>query len=223
MGRAVLEDRVNDEVGILICQLAHAQGETFNIYYTLRRAIANVISSLMFGARFEYDDPVLQKYLDFIQIIFEQAGAVGLLSFFPFLKYLPGDPFKDKYLKDVNAKFRAEIRETLVVYRESKIKGHGNSNSMIDFYLDAIEKNKDVPGTSFDGKQVSLLIIMIKSNTVLKWLLDMFLYSSFSHQKEIIMLSTYFTIMFTASLKVVDPIFQTKTWLLWTRASVIPH
>ncbi|KAJ6663684.1 hypothetical protein lerEdw1_009763 [Lerista edwardsae] len=67
-GRRSLEERVSEEVGFLLGALRSTQGAPFDPTLFLSRSTSNVISSIMFGRRFDYADP---EFLSLLRMTLE--------------------------------------------------------------------------------------------------------------------------------------------------------
>jgi len=95
-GRKSLEARITEEVEAFIQIIDETNGKPFDILIMSQVSVSNVICSIVFGKRFSYDDENFKKLL----FLLDEANRLNLLfgpiSFFPFLRHLPGDPFKSK-------------------------------------------------------------------------------------------------------------------------------
>ncbi|KAK5604446.1 hypothetical protein CRENBAI_016965 [Crenichthys baileyi] len=57
MGKRVAEEKILEECGHLIQMFENHKGEPFNTSRPINYATSNIISSIVYGSRFEYDDP----------------------------------------------------------------------------------------------------------------------------------------------------------------------
>ncbi|XP_068191951.1 cytochrome P450 2K1-like isoform X1 [Antennarius striatus] len=64
MGKSLTEESIIEECHQLIKIFEQYQGKAFNNSQILAYAASNIISTLVFGKRFEYTDPVLQKMVE---------------------------------------------------------------------------------------------------------------------------------------------------------------
>lgn len=103
----------------------------------------------MFGERFEHNDSRLEKFLADDQKCLANLSKVGILEFFPFLQWLPGDPFwLNTILKCVAEKedfYKQKIQERRERYDQNHIQ------CFIDAYLKETEDQKDNPKSTFTG------------------------------------------------------------------------
>ncbi|KAF2976695.1 hypothetical protein EK904_009222, partial [Melospiza melodia maxima] len=92
MGKRTLETRILEEVNSLIKYFESYHGKPFDTKMILNNAVSNVICSILFGERFEYDDPVFLTLLKLINQNTKLLGSpmVQLYNFYPFLGFLSG-------------------------------------------------------------------------------------------------------------------------------------
>ncbi|NWI98723.1 CP2K1 protein, partial [Crypturellus undulatus] len=94
MGKRTIENRILEEVTSLIKYFASYQGKPFDTKMILNSAVSNVICSVLFGERFEYDDPA---FLTLLKLLNENTKLLGspmvlLYNFYPSLGFLFGAP-----------------------------------------------------------------------------------------------------------------------------------
>uniref|UniRef100_A0A8D0DRF2 Cytochrome P450 n=1 Tax=Salvator merianae TaxID=96440 RepID=A0A8D0DRF2_SALMN len=64
LGRRPIEERILEEAHFLLEALRSTKGEAFDPTYMLSRTVSNVISSIIFGNRFDYEDPEFLSLLN---------------------------------------------------------------------------------------------------------------------------------------------------------------
>ncbi|XP_075035729.1 cytochrome P450 2K1-like isoform X2 [Mixophyes fleayi] len=74
MGRKTIEARIQDELNPLVEKFKSHNGKPFATHTILNAAVSNVISSIIFGKRFEYDDP---EFIKLIRLVIETTHLVG--------------------------------------------------------------------------------------------------------------------------------------------------
>ncbi|XP_043945731.1 cytochrome P450 2K1-like [Protopterus annectens] len=92
MGKNIIEQRILEESAALIKVFESFKGQPFENTLIMSSALANIICSIVFGYRFEYDD---EKFIRFLKIINDSVRISGTLfirlyNVFPFLGFLPG-------------------------------------------------------------------------------------------------------------------------------------
>ncbi|XP_006866918.1 PREDICTED: cytochrome P450 2D17-like isoform X2 [Chrysochloris asiatica] len=152
-----------------------AQGRPFNPQNLLNKAVSNVIASLTHGRRFEYDDPILLKLLELIQIsLKEDTGLVPeVLNAIPVLLNIPG--LASKVFSGQRA-FMATLDELVTEHRESRDPAQP-PRDLTDAFLDEVEKAKVKPESSFNYENLRLVVAdlfsagMVTTSTTLTWAL----------------------------------------------------
>ncbi|KAL8219987.1 UNVERIFIED_CONTAM: hypothetical protein K2H54_037394 [Gekko kuhli] len=84
MGKRSIEERIQEEARFLVEEIKKTEGHQFDPSIALSCASANLICSIVFGSRFEYEDKEFIAFLDLIKKI------IALL-FFPWTQ-LPSEP-----------------------------------------------------------------------------------------------------------------------------------
>ncbi|XP_043566992.1 cytochrome P450 2K6-like [Chiloscyllium plagiosum] len=92
MGKKTIEDKIIEESDFLVKMIEAYKGQPFNPTIQLNSAVANIICSIVFGDRFDYDD---EKFVSLVKRVNENIQLVGspvvhLYNAFPLLRFLPG-------------------------------------------------------------------------------------------------------------------------------------
>ncbi|XP_057568200.1 cytochrome P450 2F5 isoform X2 [Hippopotamus amphibius kiboko] len=93
MGKRSIEERILEEGNFLLEELRKTEGEPFDPTFVLSRSVSNVICSVIFGSRFDYDDErlltIIHHINDNFQIMSSPWGE--LYNIFPsLLDWVPG-------------------------------------------------------------------------------------------------------------------------------------
>ncbi|KAJ7319209.1 hypothetical protein OS493_036372 [Desmophyllum pertusum] len=104
---------INDEFDLLLKRVRSRNGQPHDISREIRLAVTNVICALVFGSRYELDDPEFTKFLEITNGIAKMVGAGSVVDVFPWLSFIP---FKSIQ----NLKEKCKERDELVgrIYRE---------------------------------------------------------------------------------------------------------
>ncbi|XP_063171257.1 cytochrome P450 2W1-like [Candoia aspera] len=89
MGKKHIEERITEELNFLIDNINSFQGEPFSLR-TFNSAATNITFVLLFGERFEYNDPTfltLQRLIDEVMCLLG-SPTLHLFNFYPFLGFL---------------------------------------------------------------------------------------------------------------------------------------
>ncbi|XP_077130954.1 cytochrome P450 2K4-like [Ranitomeya variabilis] len=92
MGKKSVEARIQDELISLIESFRSHNGKPFDAHMLINTAVSNVICSIIFGKRFEYDDPTFEKLIKMLDENTKLLGTpkVLLYNYYPFLGSLLG-------------------------------------------------------------------------------------------------------------------------------------
>lgn len=114
MGKNCLAEKISDEVDQYLNALGEFNGEPANVRMLTSNCMSNVICSIIIGKRFEFDDPEFVHLLEGLHEDMILSANTGILNFFPFLRYLPGDLFHWKKLTNNYITVRTYLAELFV-------------------------------------------------------------------------------------------------------------
>ncbi|XP_018422654.1 PREDICTED: cytochrome P450 2G1-like isoform X1 [Nanorana parkeri] len=147
MGKRSIEERIQEEAQNLREKFMKDKETPFDPTYLLGLAVSNVICSIVFGKRFEYED---KKFMTLLQYIREVVSALNsrsgqFLSMFPkLMKKLPGP--HQKMFSNLE-KLRVFVRETEKSHRE--VLDENCPQDFTDCFLLKMEEDKQNPNTEF--------------------------------------------------------------------------
>ncbi|KAG7457983.1 hypothetical protein MATL_G00233050 [Megalops atlanticus] len=173
MGRSTIEDRIVDEAQNLIELFQQRQGKPFNPTVNINSAVSNIICILVFGHRFQYDDP---RFLRLQQLVSENirlaaSPQVQLYNVFPIPSMLLADLHKSLQNSEEN---RSYFRQ---VCRQRKADLDNNDlRSFIDSFIakQQGEESKN-PSTHFDEDNMVATVANLfaagteTTSTTLRW------------------------------------------------------
>ncbi|XP_057356233.1 cytochrome P450 2J2 isoform X1 [Manis pentadactyla] len=93
LGKKSLEERIQEEAQHLIQAIEEEKGQPFNPHFKINNAVSNIICSITFGERFEYQDDQFQELLRLLDevVCLEPSMWCQLYNVFPWImKFLPG-------------------------------------------------------------------------------------------------------------------------------------
>uniref|UniRef100_A0A8B9E2T1 Cytochrome P450 family 2 subfamily W member 1 n=1 Tax=Anser cygnoides TaxID=8845 RepID=A0A8B9E2T1_ANSCY len=169
MGKRLAEERILEELQFLIGLIKSFKGGPFRLR-CLNTAPTNITFAILFGRRFDYEDPTFVTLLRLIDEVMLLLGSpfLHLFNFYPFLGFL----FKPHKI------ILKKIEEVCVILKkhikESKKNINGNS---LTSYIDALvfkqeEKNKDTPFHDENVLASALDLLMAgteTTSTTLQW------------------------------------------------------
>ncbi|KAK6183231.1 hypothetical protein SNE40_010752 [Patella caerulea] len=88
VGKKSLEERIQEECMIMVEQIDKKKGQAFDPKQFLAKAVSNIICTIVFGTRFDHNDPEFNLLLDHLDFLFKNAGVAVPENFFPFMAKL---------------------------------------------------------------------------------------------------------------------------------------
>ncbi|XP_069506389.1 cytochrome P450 2D15-like [Ambystoma mexicanum] len=155
VGKKTLEQRVVEEAGFLCSAFKSKEGRPFDPHFMIRSAVCNVISSIVFGDRFEYSDTKLQKVLRIFDEILVTSSEfrAQLLNVVPALLHVPGAAAKILRMQGQLFNFLKEIIEEHKQSWDPNVR-----RDFIDAFIEETEKMKGDPISSFSEKNLLFTI-----------------------------------------------------------------
>ncbi|EFB16312.1 hypothetical protein PANDA_012936, partial [Ailuropoda melanoleuca] len=154
VGKRGIEERIQEEAGFLIEALRDTRGAFLDPTFFLSRTVSNVISSIVFGDRFDYEDKEFLSLLRMMLGSFQfTATSMGQLyeMFYSVMKHLPGpqqQAFKElQGLEDFIAKKVEQNQRTL---------DPNSPRDFIDSFLIRMQEEQNNPNTEFYMKNLVL-------------------------------------------------------------------
>ncbi|XP_028645685.1 cytochrome P450 2D9-like [Grammomys surdaster] len=175
LGKKSLEEWVTEEADHLCDAFTAQAGRSINPNAMLNKAVCNVIASLIFARRFEYEDPYLIRMLKVLEeSLSEVSGFIPeVLNAFPILLRIPG--LADKVFQGQNT-FMAIVDNLLTQNRTTWDSAQPPRN-FTDAFLAEIEKAKGNPNSSFNDENLNTVVGdlfgagMVTTSTTLSWAL----------------------------------------------------
>nr|CDO19470.1 CYP2D15 [Canis lupus familiaris]CDO19473.1 Cytochrome-P450-2D15 [Canis lupus familiaris] len=175
LGRKSLEQWVTEEASCLCAAFAEQAGRPFGPGALLNKAVSNVISSLTYGRRFEYDDPRLLQLLELTQQALKQDSGFlrEALNSIPVLLHIPGLASK---VFSAQKAFITLTNEMIQEHRKTRDPTQPPRH-LIDAFVDEIEKAKGNPKTSFNEENLCMVTSdlfvagMVSTSITLTWAL----------------------------------------------------
>nr|XP_044634459.1 cytochrome P450 2D14-like isoform X1 [Equus asinus] len=175
LGKKSLEQWVTEEASYLCAAFADQAGRPFSPNALLNKAVSNVIASLTFGRRFEYNDPRFLKILELMEDFLKEAAGFlpEVLNAIPVLLHIPG--LVAKVFPGQRA-FMAQLDELVAEHRMTRDRTQP-PRDLTDAFLDEVQKAKGNPESSFNDDNLRLVMAdlfsagMVTTSTTLAWAL----------------------------------------------------
>ncbi|KAM4641341.1 uncharacterized protein O3C94_015740 [Discoglossus pictus] len=147
MGKRSIEERIQEEAQYLSDEFRKHQDAPFDPTYLLGLAVSNVICSIVFGERFDYEDERFKTLLFNLRegMNMANSGSGQFLTLIPKLApYIPGPHQKiKKYLGDL----KNFINEMVTTHQETL--DENCPRDFIDCFLIKMNEEKENPNTEF--------------------------------------------------------------------------
>ncbi|KAJ7322067.1 hypothetical protein JRQ81_018354 [Phrynocephalus forsythii] len=157
MGKKSIEERIQEEAEYLMKELWATKGQPFNPAHLFSKATGNIISHILLGKRFDYQDEgyirVLQKLIDGFRL--ESSVAGQLYNIFPkLMDYLPG-PHKAffKNMFGIQAFIAQKVQE-----HERTLGPMSIPQDFVDAFLIKMQQEKNNPKTEFTRENLMMTI-----------------------------------------------------------------
>ncbi len=140
VGKKSFEKVIATESDHLIDRLRSFNGKPFDPTYLFSNAVANVICSVTFGKRYQYDDFEFRRMLEYLELILEQQITIAVLTEgWPWMVHMPWGPIK-RY-REYLTKYREGIRNVIQEHRRTFDKN--NLRDFIDVYFHEMNVKKE--------------------------------------------------------------------------------
>ncbi|XP_072287211.1 cytochrome P450 2A13-like [Pyxicephalus adspersus] len=157
MGKRSVEERIQEEAQCLKDRFIMMKDKPIEPVYLLRLAVSNVICSIVFGKRFDYNDEKFMTLLKLMQevIILLNTKTGQLLNIFPkVMRHVPGPHQKlFKFTED----FKQFMRDMVNAHKETLDKNC--PRDFIDCFLIKMEEEKNNPNTEFHDDNLIVTIL----------------------------------------------------------------
>jgi cytochrome P450 len=146
-GRRCMENQILEEVDCLMDELEKYGNEAFDIQTLLNTSVSNVICSLLFGKRFDYDNAEFKHLIDLLNKLFSSVNGSSPAFIFPWLRHIPIFNFRG------TAEYTAELINFVagIVEEHRRNFDEDNINDYIDAYLLEQKQRANEVDSSFSG------------------------------------------------------------------------
>ncbi|XP_066294391.1 cytochrome P450 2U1-like [Branchiostoma lanceolatum] len=135
MGPGSMEENIRDEARQLCLKLSE-QRDTHprDIAGNLTVSVANIICSMVFGKRFDYDDVKFVELINDVDNMVSNVASSQPMAVFPFLRFIPGVNASCKRLLDFKERINTFLREEIKSHSETL--DRENPRDFIDLILE---------------------------------------------------------------------------------------
>ncbi|XP_006879801.1 PREDICTED: cytochrome P450 2J2-like [Elephantulus edwardii] len=175
LGKKSLEERIQEEAHHLVEKIQEEKGQPFNPHFKINNAVSNIICSVTFGERFEYDDARFQELLKLMDEVTCLEAGLGceLYNIFPsIMKFLPGP--HQTFFRDWE---KLKLFVSRVIENHKRDWNPDEPRDFIDAYLKEMAKYAGIDTSSFHEENLvcSTLDLFFAgtetTSTTLRWAL----------------------------------------------------
>ncbi|XP_052450792.1 cytochrome P450 2B19 isoform X2 [Carassius gibelio] len=172
LGKKSVEERVTEESSYLVPEMLRLEGKPFDPQHAIQNAVSNIICSIVFGDRFDYDNKRFAYLLEIVKENIIQSGSLTgqVFDLLPIIKHFPG-PHQKIYQNAEELK--VFIKEAVKTHRETL--DPDSPRDFIDAYLLEIEKQKSNEDSTFheDNMVMSVSDLFLAgtdtTSTTIRW------------------------------------------------------
>nr|DBA28869.1 TPA: hypothetical protein GDO54_009159 [Pyxicephalus adspersus] len=157
LGKLCLEPIIIEEFKYVKEGMLKFGDKGFNLFQIISNAVSNVICSICFGKRFDYEDEEFKTLLKFMSRGLEISlnSEILLVNLCSWLYYLPFGAFNE--LRTIEIDIKAFLRRIIEEHKDSL--DPGNPRDFIDMYLIHVEEEKKTQAeTSFSAEYLFYII-----------------------------------------------------------------
>ncbi|KAG9352542.1 hypothetical protein JZ751_020956, partial [Albula glossodonta] len=174
LGKQSMEERILGEVSYITSHLEKCAGKSMDPQNLFHKAASNIITTVLFGTRYEHEDKFLQLFIQLFQELSKIANGPWAMIYdtFPVVRNLPL-PFQKAFKKFEVLK--DAVKDLISQHKMSWVPRQ--PRDLLDCYLDEMEKRDD--DSSFNESQLVTLLLDLHfagTDTTSNTLLTAFLY-----------------------------------------------
>ncbi|XP_066264264.1 vitamin D(3) 25-hydroxylase-like [Branchiostoma lanceolatum] len=144
VGRGSIEEKIREEVDCLRYRVAENNGQPFDIAHDVKVTVANVICSMVFGKRYDYEDETFRELSKALVTVAHELGTGQIISVFPLLRVVPVVNRASTNVLEAFYKGRNVISGEISRHREHL--DRENPRDFLDFCLLELEQQEKVDG-----------------------------------------------------------------------------
>ncbi|XP_035684756.1 cytochrome P450 2C31-like isoform X1 [Branchiostoma floridae] len=135
MGPGSMEENIREEARQLCMKLSEQgpDAQARDIADNLTVSSANIVCSMVFGKRYDYDDVKFVELTKIVNKMIAQLGSSQLMTVFPFLRFIPGVNSPKRILVEGINEVHVFLRQEITKHRETL--DNENPRDFIDLLL----------------------------------------------------------------------------------------
>nr|XP_043905949.1 cytochrome P450 2K1-like [Solea senegalensis] len=156
MGKRLVENKILEECQFLMQMMEQHKGKPFDTACPMNYATSNIISSIVYGSRFEYDDPRFQKLVRRANENIRLAGSASIQVYNMFPRLVRW--IKNRQLIVTNAENTIRDVKDLILQLKETLTPH-SCRGLVDCFLDRKQKEEQtVKDTYYHERNLIFMI-----------------------------------------------------------------
>ncbi|XP_075692248.1 cytochrome P450 2G1-like isoform X2 [Rhinoderma darwinii] len=147
MGKRSIEQRIQEEAQFLTEEFRKSNDQPLDPTFYFSKAVSNVICSVVFGDRFEYEDKDFLKLLGLLNETFKGFSSVWGQMYNVYPKVMGRIPGPHQKMFNAIDSMQEFITKRVKMHKETL--DPSDPRSFIDCFLIKMEQEKDIPETEF--------------------------------------------------------------------------
>ncbi|XP_078677201.1 cytochrome P450 2U1-like [Branchiostoma floridae x Branchiostoma belcheri] len=175
VGKRSLEGKILEEAQALVDEISKKENQGFCISNMMQVTVANVICSIVFGSRYEYDDPKFIALMEAVNILFSTPLSTLRLGLIPILRYIPVVNRGFLKAQEVTLHIRNHIQEQ--IWKHEATFDPNDIRDFIDAFLLEKRGRQADENTTFTEQQNIMVVLDLflggteTTSTTLRWAL----------------------------------------------------
>ncbi|XP_050418754.1 cytochrome P450 2D3 [Patella vulgata] len=163
VGKSTLEERIKEEIHIVLDSFTKSEGKPIKVHEIMMKATTNIISTVVFGKRYDYGDPEFIQIIKILKDAFTDMALFTPVQRFPMLRFIPF--IASKMLAAGNAILEVEQFIANRIEKRKKVFDKNDIKDFIDVYLDTCVNNESSAITDGNIRRVILDLYFAGSDT----------------------------------------------------------
>ncbi|XP_035699524.1 cytochrome P450 2C15-like [Branchiostoma floridae] len=155
-GKRSLEGKILEESVALQTEIMKIGNGPFDIGRMIQNAVTNVICSIVFGSRWEYNDEKFTRLMDTLDRGFSFNFASQLAIFFPVLRFVPGLGKGLDVARNVVDTIKSYIKEEIDDHKKTFVPN--DIRDLIDSYIKEMKSRENEEETTFTDDYAEMVL-----------------------------------------------------------------
>ncbi|KAL3862707.1 hypothetical protein ACJMK2_008660 [Sinanodonta woodiana] len=158
LGKSTLENKIHREVNLFLSEIEKQNQALFHMMSPIATSVGNVISHLVFGGHFSYDDARFKTMADAFSSFLRFVSIGSPVIFWPILRFIPGDLFGIKIITQKMQVVRGFVNE--LIDEHLKKFDERNIEDFIDAFISEMKKVDNRESRSIFTREYLVAIVM---------------------------------------------------------------